>query len=189
MELTEQQNKLFDFVKEKHGKQKRKYTNEPYYNHLYNVAKIVSEYEPDCIEIAICNDLFEDTNCGFNELYKKLVELEYDAHTSYIICARVQELTDKFIKEEYPYLNRTKRKEEECKRLSKISYKAQSVKYADLIDNTSSICQHDKDFAKIYLKEKEQILAVMNIGNQDLFKLCGGVLNEAIKNLNNPIKL
>ncbi len=189
MELTEQQNKLFDFVKEKHGEQKRKYTNEPYCNHLYSVAKIVSEYEPDCIEIALCHDLFEDTNCNFDSLYKKLIELEYDAHVAYCICGRVKELTDKFTSEEYPYLNRAKRKESECKRLFGISFVAQSVKYADLIDNTATICQYDKDFAKIYLKEKEQILAVMTNGNKVLLQRCKNVLNEAIKMLNNPVKL
>jgi hypothetical protein len=91
---------------------------------------------------------------------------------------------NKFIKEDYPTLNRKERKANECKRLSTISYKSKSVKYADLIDNTSSIAKYDKDFAEVYLKEKEEILKVMNNGNQALFLLCKEVLSESINNLN-----
>jgi hypothetical protein len=76
-----------------------------------------------------------------------------------------------FTKEDYPHLNRAKRKENEANRLGKIKSISQSVKYADLIDNTISIFEHGKDFTEIYLKEKDAILKVMNKGNQSLFKL------------------
>ena len=149
----------------------RKYTYEPYHTHLLSVAEIVSIYETGCVEIALCHDLFEDTNCTFNELYKKLSEIGYDMHTSYDICTCVKELTDVFTMEDYPHLNRAKRKENEANRLGKIKCISQSVKYADLIDNTISIFEHGKDFTEIYLKEKDAILKVMNKGNQSLFKL------------------
>jgi (p)ppGpp synthase/HD superfamily hydrolase len=180
MELNDKQTMLFEFVKTKHKDQKRKYTGEPYFNHLYNVAKIVSIHEMGCIEIALCHDLFEDTDCTFNELYKKLTDIGYDRKTSYDICSCVNELTDVFTSEEYPYLNRVKRKENEANRLGKISRISQTVKYADLIDNTSSITEHDKDFSKVYLKEKEAILKVMNQGNQILFTMCKKVLEKAL---------
>lgn len=177
MKLTEKQEQLFEFVKFKHGQQIRKYTNEPYYNHLYNVAKIVSEHEENCIEIALCHDLFEDTNCDFNELYKKMISIGYEAKQAYNICSCVTELTDVFTKEKFPYLNRTDRKRNESIRLSKISTISQSVKYADLIDNTESITKHDKEFSKIYLKEKEDVLKLMNKGNSFLYYKCEGILN------------
>lgn len=172
MTLTEQQNKLLDFVKQKHGDQKRKYTGEPYWNHLVSVAEIISQYEENCVEIALCHDLFEDTNCNFTELYKKLVEFGYEPRFAYEICTCVIELTDKFISKEYPYLNREKRKRLECERLSKISYKSQSVKYADLIDNTKSIVGNDKKFGEVYLREKAQLLKAIVSGNKRLFELC-----------------
>lgn len=37
LQLNKQQSDLFDFVKKSHGDQKRKYTGEPYWNHLKNV--------------------------------------------------------------------------------------------------------------------------------------------------------
>ena len=171
MKLNNKQKLLFEFVKTKHKDQVRKYTYEPYHTHLLSVAEIVSIYETGCVEIALCHDLFEDTNCTFNELYKKLSEIGYDMHTSYDICTCVKELTDVFTKEDYPHLNRAKRKENEANRLGKIRSISQSVKYADLIDNTISIFEHGKDFTEIYLKEKDAILKVMNKGNQSLFKL------------------
>jgi (p)ppGpp synthase/HD superfamily hydrolase len=180
MELNDKQTMLFEFVKTKHKDQKRKYTGEPYFNHLYSVAEIVSVHEMGCIEIALCHDLFEDTDCTFNELYKKLTDIGYDRKESYDICSCVNELTDVFTSEEYPYLNRGKRKENEANRLGKISRISQTVKYADLIDNTSSITEHDKDFAKVYLKEKEAIIKVMNQGNQILYTMCKKVLEKAL---------
>jgi len=180
MELNDKQTLLFEFVKTKHKDQKRKYTGEPYFNHLHNVAEIVSVHEMGCIEIALCHDLFEDTDCTFNELYKKLTDIGYDRKTSYDICSCVNELTDVFTSEDYPHLNRGKRKENEANRLGKISRISQTVKYADLIDNSSSITEHDKDFAKVYLKEKEAILKVMNQGNQILFTICKKILEKSL---------
>lgn len=55
--------------------------------------------------------------------------------------------------------------------MSKISVNSQSIKYCDLIDNTKSIVQHDPGFAKVYLKEKFDLLQAMDKGNNDLFNL------------------
>jgi len=183
MILTEKQFLLFDFVSEKHGGQKRKYTGDPYTEHLLSVAETVFRYDEDAVEIALCHDLFEDTNCDFNQLYKRMVEIGYDRRYAYETCTCVKELTDVFTHEAYPYLNRAKRKENEAKRLSTISSRSQTVKYADLIDNTSSIVQHDKGFAKTYLKEKERIIELMTNGNEELFRLCKYELVDATNNL------
>lgn len=163
---------LLDFVKQKHSSQVRKYTGDPYYTHLENVARTVALYEDDLYEIAICHDLFEDTDCDFNALYKKMIEIGYEGSFAYNVCTCVKELTDKFTKEDFPHLNRKKRKQNEAERLSTVSYKAQTVKYADLIDNTTSIVGSDPRFAKTYLEEKEIILNLMNKGNKELYFRC-----------------
>ena len=172
MELDDKQKMLFEFVKKQHGSQIRKYTGEPYYNHVFSVAKIVNEFEPNCIEIALCHDLFEDTKTCFTMLYNELTRCGYNSRLSYNICSHVLELTDVYVKEDYPYFNRAKRKDLEAKRLGNISLLSQSVKYADLIDNTKSIVENDKNFAKVYIKEKKQILELMNCGNVELYDLC-----------------
>lgn len=177
LELSPIQEQLFDFVKIKHGSQVRKYTGEPYTNHCLSVAEIVSEYGDYCVEVALCHDLFEDTTCNFSELYKRMITIGYGTRFSYSVCTYVTELTDKYIKEDYPYLNRKRRKELEAERLGGISFKAQTVKYADLIDNTGSIVEHDAGFAKVYLAEKRRILELMNKGDKSLYKICLETIN------------
>lgn len=184
MNLTRMQNELFAFVTKMHGEQKRKYTGEPYVTHCLSVAELVSVHEEECIEIALCHDLFEDTACDFTMLHAKMISIGYGRRFSYETCTCVNELTDKFTHEDYPYLNREKRKTNEAKRLGGISHKSQSVKYADLIDNTRSIVEHDKSFAKVYLMEKDLILELMNKGNCILFTNCLTELQNAKHELN-----
>ncbi len=70
LELTERQWALFDYVKEMHGGQKRKYTGAPYYTHLLSVADRVEQYVQNGYEteIALCHDLIEDTECSLADL-------------------------------------------------------------------------------------------------------------------------
>lgn len=184
MKLTEKQAELFEFVTRMHGDQKRKYTGEPYVNHCLQVAELVSEHEDDCVEIALCHDLFEDTKCDFRMLNKELIRIGYDRKDAYDICTNANELTDKFTRAEFPYLNRKQRKINEAERLGKISFKSQSVKYADLINNTESIVANDKGFAKVYLSEKDLILQLMDKGNAVLFCNCLKALQTAMRELN-----
>lgn len=186
--MTEKQSKLLEFVKKMHGEQKRKYTGEPYWHHCVCVATIVSEFENDCFEVGLCHDLYEDTECDFNMLYKELCDIGYNPKFAYKVCTWVSELTDKYDKSDYPYFNRSKRKKLEAKRLHGISYQAQSVKYADLIDNTSSIVQFDKSFAEVYLKEKKEILEGMVFGNPVLLLKCNETLLKAEQDLTPSIK-
>lgn len=181
MNLNAPQTSLLDFVKECHATQKRKYTHEPYWHHVYAVAEIVSKYEPSGIEIALCHDLLEDTDCTEDDLRQQLLKCGYNETKTTFILAGVIDLTDQFTHEAFPKLNRKARKQKEAERLGKISYIAQTVKYADLINNSESITQYDKGFAKVYLSEKEDILKLMTKGNQELFERCKEVLRSAIQ--------
>ena len=183
MILTERQERLLTFVKVEHGEQVRKYTNEPYWKHLVSVATIVSKYEPDGIEAALCHDLFEDTKCQPETLQNALIDFGYTKQESATIPALVMELTDRFIPELYPELNRNERKKREAERLGKICFLSQSVKYADLIDNTSSIVKYDKGFAVKYLQEKVRILDHMRNGNINLLIDCCHCLKNALNEM------
>lgn len=55
---------------------------------------------------------------------------------------------------------------------------AKTVKYADLLDNTKDIATYDINFAKVYFKEKEDLLNIMNDGNQNLYNLCKETLTK-----------
>ncbi len=172
MILSAQQEQLLDFVKVQHKDQKRKYTFEPYWNHLYSVAKIASEYVQESIEIALCHDLFEDTACSEKQLSEFLLAIGYSPAKADSICSTTLELTDKYVKEDFPLFNRAERKSLEAIRLGKNSQLAQSIKYADLIDNARSIVKHDQNFARVFLREMMGILDQMRNGNINLFVSC-----------------
>lgn len=182
MNLTDRQKGLFDFVSQCHGDQKRKYTNEPYTNHVFSVAEIADKHITDkslmAVEIALCHDLFEDTKVTALDFNSALRYFGYEPIDRAHIMSCVNDLTDHYTKELYPDLNRKERKILEAKRLSTIQPISQSVKYADLIDNTSSIVQYDPEFAKTYLKEKQNILDLMRGGDINLFAQACHVLFE-----------
>jgi len=156
-----------------HGNQKRKYTGEPYVNHTVQVAKIVKNYGGDDVMVyaAVLHDVLEDTNTTKEELFNHLRQI-IGSEKAIEVVKLVQELTDVFIKDDYPNINRKGRKEMEAMRLGAISPKAQTIKYADLLDNGQDIMKNDPKFGRVYLKEKEQILKHMNKGNQELYKKC-----------------
>ena len=184
MKLTEQQQNLLQFVKECHGDQVRKYTGEAYWNHVHAVAEMSRNYQiPFGIEIGLCHDLLEDTACTMKTLFDRLEALGYVLSDMRVICDCVRDLTDVYTTEDYPHLNRKQRKQKEATRLSEIHLLSQSVKCADLIHNTESIIKHDKGFAKVYIKEKDDILRVMNGGDGELYRACLAVLDEAKEKL------
>lgn len=142
------------FAKNAHEGQVRRYTGEPYFNHVESVGKRVAAITNDeeMVAAAILHDTLEDTDATMDELIeafgRKVAEL-------------VIELTDQYTSEAYPKMNRKLRKDLEAVRLGQISEKAKLIKLCDLADNTSTIVEHDPGFAKIYLKEKALILELM----------------------------
>lgn len=149
------------FASDAHCEQKRKYTHEPYINHPIEVAAIVCAVTGDeeMIAAAYLHDVVED--CGV-----KLSEIEEKFGPE--VAKLVEELTDVSKPEDG---NRQKRKELDRLHLAKASPRAKTIKLADLISNTRSIKEHDPDFAKIYLAEKEKLLAVLTEGDRSLYKI------------------
>jgi (p)ppGpp synthase/HD superfamily hydrolase len=171
------------FVALKHVMQVRKYTGEPYLRHLQNVAKMADGKCKFGYEIGLCHDLLEDTDCTFSELLTSLMRWGYEQVDAIFICNRVQDLTDVFIPENNPELNRGARKYLESMRLHSIDPVAQTVKYCDLIDNTVSIVERDKGFAKKYIPEKEAILTGMDLGNKIMYRKALQSLEKAKQQL------
>lgn len=163
----------YRFAKEAHVDQKRKYTFEPYINHPVAVANIVASVSNDCgmICAALLHDVLEDTDTTFKDIV--------DCGLGYPIASLVLELTDMSIPSDG---NRAARKEIDRQHLAKASDKAQTVKLADLIDNTSSICAHDPNFAKVYMKEKEKLLEVLFRGDSRLYKRAKGLVDSYFNN-------
>lgn len=157
------QARLFSRCAHQAAGQVRKYTNEPYYLHPAAVADMVAAQVPDAspetIAAALLHDVVEDTPITHAEI----AELFGDT-----VAGMVYDLTDQYT--DPAEGNRAERKAKERDRLSNISPEAQTIKYADLIDNTVSIAKHDPDFARVYLKEKRALLDVMKGGDPGLWE-------------------
>lgn len=163
---------IIEFVTHWHREQKRKFTGEPYVNHLIDVYKIVREFTKDQTiqAAALCHDLYEDTTCSETEFHNFLEETGFAKNEIKRINSLVHNLTDVFIKSNYPHLNRAKRKTLETRRLANIQPDAQTVKYADMIDNSKDLVKIGPRFAEKYLNEMKLILKGMNKGDAKLYR-------------------
>ncbi|HEX7046557.1 MAG TPA: HD domain-containing protein [Gammaproteobacteria bacterium] len=141
-----------EFGRAAHAGQRRKYTGEPYFDaHCLAVAgKVLSTGgTEDMVIAALLHDTIEDTGTTYDDIRSVFGESVADM---------VLEVTDVFTKANYPDMNREARKTNEAIRLGKISESAQLIKRCDVEHNTSSILQHDPEFAAVYLEEKRFLL-------------------------------
>ena len=170
--LNSQQLQILEFAKKWHGDQKRKYTGEPYWYHLVNVAKLAHTHNLDNISTcaAILHDLVEDTKMTTKDLLGELDLLNFNVGECFAISYFVSQLTSKYSSKEFPNIKRSKRKKLEAERLIQISATAQSLKYCDIIDNCKDIKELDPVFAEKYLAEKRYVLKGMNKGNEELYQ-------------------
>ena len=144
------------FARHVHRDQQRKYTGNPYSDHLAEVAGIVSTIACDAegvfntpeimIAIAWLHDSMEDQGISMRMLTKKFGP---------VVAAGVSALSD------MEQGNRAERKAASRIRLAAAPGWVQSIKCADLISNTSSIARHDPKFAVTYLEEKRLLLDVL----------------------------
>lgn len=166
--------KAMMFAREVHKDQVRKYTGNPYVDHLAEVAGIAASIGvwnipyPECdAYFATCwlHDCIEDQGVTYRQLLK---EFGLDVADGVMLLSDIEEG------------NRAERKAASRERLSKAPGWIQTIKCADLISNTSSIVKHDPDFAKVYLEEKRLLLEVLTEADPDLRALAMSmvVLND-----------
>lgn len=155
--------KAMQFAREVHKNQRRKYTNNPYADHLAEVAGIVatvsSQYlhlEQDMLAAAWLHDCIEDQGVTLEQL-----DIEFNG----IVASAVMQLSD------LETGNRAERKAASRARLAEAWPFAQTIKCADLISNTSSIVMHDPKFAVTYLEEKRLLLDVLTKADPRLVEI------------------
>jgi len=160
------------YADEAHGDQTRKYTPDRYIVHPVRVMKICQEYDASLpvLAAALLHDVLEDTPVQPNEMREFLTSI-MEVDEANRTLKLVRELTDVYIKKDYPRLNRDQRKQKELDRIKKISPQAQTIKYADIMDNCQEIVAHDSSFAPKFLKECYAILKAANRGNSELHHL------------------
>ncbi len=160
--LTE---KALKFATAAHAGQYRKYTGEEYINHPIRVADIVSTvsgFTENMFAAALLHDVVEDCDVSLNTL-----AVEFDYPVASLVFSLTDPKSDK---------NRAARCMEARVRLAGAHWAAQTIKLADLIDNTTSIKEHDPKFWATYRVEKLMLLGAMSNGDQTLwdkaFRLC-----------------
>lgn len=156
--------------------QKRKYNNVPYWEHTDSVAELVeatlraanngqlTDADAEVVAAAHLHDIFEDVTPKNNFYSPEFINKEFGRRV-YVL---VKELTDVYTKEQYPTYNRAQRKKMERDRVQNISPESKTIKLADLIMNAQDILTQDTDFAKVFLKEKFQVLPALVGGNSTL---------------------
>jgi (p)ppGpp synthase/HD superfamily hydrolase len=150
--------------------QKRKYTNEPYEVHPIEVMDTlvtVGGFESEVLQAALLHDVVEDTKVSLDVIVTLFGSK---------VARLVSELTDISKPSDG---SRAERKRIDREHLAAASSEAQTIKLADLISNTKSIVKHDKAFAKVYLEEKEALLAVLTKADPRLILLAHESLDSA----------
>jgi guanosine-3',5'-bis(diphosphate) 3'-pyrophosphohydrolase len=153
------------FARRVHSTQVRKYTGNPYADHLAEVAGIVAtvaarrdlvSMRETMIATAWLHDCIEDQDVVPAELARRFGP---------DVQAGVLALSDLEVG------NRAERKAASRKRLAAAPWWVQTIKVADLISNTSSIVKHDPKFAAVYLEEKRLLLDVLTNANGQLIEV------------------
>jgi Guanosine polyphosphate pyrophosphohydrolases/synthetases len=161
------------FAAEAHTAQVRKYTGEPYINHPVEVMNIVKSvpHTEDMLCAALLHDVVEDCGVTLTEIFDI-----FGAE----VCYMVNDLSDFSCPEDG---NRAKRKAIDRLWIGSASSNSKTIKLADLISNSKSILEHDKDFAKVYIKEKELLLEVLTEGDPTLYAEAKDIVEKAKKEL------
>ncbi|WEK34171.1 MAG: metal-dependent phosphohydrolase [Candidatus Pseudobacter hemicellulosilyticus] len=176
--------KITAYADKAHGDQRRKYRDERYINHPIRVMGTVKTITPalPLLAASLLHDVVEDTEVSSEALLDFLLTV-MDIPTAIQTQLLVTELTDVYTKASYPRLNRRQRKAKEHERLSHASAAAQTIKYADLIDNGTDVVGMDPDFAKVYLLEAKDLLQKMDMGNPVLRKQAEKVVIDGLAGL------
>lgn len=157
------------FARWRHKDQKRKYTGNPYFDHLAEVAGIAAAglgpfWMEVGLQVAYLHDCMEDQG---------VTEQELQTVFGLVVAAGVTWLSD------LEKSNRAERKAAARERLSKAPSYVQTIKCADIVSNTGSIVTHDPNFAVVYLIEATHLLAVLEKADVGLRQLALEQVREA----------
>ncbi len=156
--------------------QRRKYTDEPYIVHPQAVADLVRSVTDDeeMIAAAWLHDTVEDTSSTLND-----IEQQFGSRVASLVAM----LTDSA----QPHAkNRAARKLAHFRHTAEASPDAQTIKLADIIDNTRAIVRFDPDFARIYLIEKQAQIELLLQGNPQLWQQAHHNIEQGLQQLSRP---
>jgi len=153
------------FAREAHKAQRRKYTNNPYIDHLAEVAGIMATVTNQQREVA------QEIMVAVAWLHDCVEDQGITAHQLLAIAMPEAVVTGVMLLSDLEQGNRAERKAASRARLAKAPGWVQTIKCADLISNTSSIVEHDPKFAVVYLEEKRLLLDVLKNADPRLLEI------------------
>lgn len=142
--------------------QKRKYTDEDYIVHPEEVVSLIKKvpHTPEMLAAAWLRDVVEDVPGITNDKIRKLFG---DKIAEYVwFLTDVSKLEDG---------NRKVRKRLDQEHITKAPAEVKTIKLADLISNSESIMEYASKFAAIYMKEKQDLLKVLEQGDACLLDI------------------
>lgn len=166
------------FATEAHQRidQHRKYSNQPYQEHLKAVAELVAGVteDPELIAAAWLHDTVEDTPATFGD-----IEREFGRNVRDLVAhlTDISKPTDG---------NRAVRKAIDRHHTAQAPSAAKTIKLADLIDNCRDICHHDVRFGRVYLAETVALLTVLGEGDARLYRLAQKTVEQCAQRLGLP---
>lgn len=156
--------------------QRRKYTDEPYIVHPAAVVELVRSVTDDeaMLAAAWLHDTVEDTTSTLEDITR-------------LFGPRVAELVDMLTDSAQPQAkNRAARKLAHFRHTAQASPEAQTIKLADIIDNTRAIVQFDADFARVYLVEKQIQIQLLDEGDKHLWQQADSIIRQGLAQLAQP---
>lgn len=166
------------FATEAHARagQRRKYTDEPYIVHPAAVVELVRSVTHDDAMLAAAwlHDTVEDTSATQGD-----IEARFGAR----VASLVEMLTDST---PTAAKNRAARKLAHFRHTASASPEAQTIKLADIIDNTRAIVRFDPDFARVYLVEKQIQIALLKEGDAQLWQQASTIIESGLARLREP---
>ncbi|WHQ75402.1 HD domain-containing protein [Pantoea sp. Lij88] len=166
------------FATEAHASagQRRKYTDEPYIVHPAAVVELVRSVSHDeaLLAAAWLHDTVEDTATTRGDI---------EAHFGARVASLVEMLTDST---PAAAKNRAARKLAHFRHTASASPEAQTIKLADIIDNTRAIVRFDPDFARVYLVEKQIQIELLKQGDAQLWQQASAIIESGLAQLREP---
>jgi (p)ppGpp synthase/HD superfamily hydrolase len=148
-----------EFARKAHADHKRKFTGEPYWNHLHEVAMTLKAYgaTPDVIVAGYLHDTIEDTWVSYYDLIEA-----FDANIANLVMQVTDVSRPDTGNTPEGKGNRALRKMVDRQLLAGASWQGQMIKCADMLSNTSDIVAHGGGFARIYVPEKKALIQVLD---------------------------
>lgn len=156
--------------------QRRKFTDEPYIVHPAAVVELVRSisHNEDMLAAAWLHDTVEDTASTLDDIRR---------HFGDNIASLVDMLTNSG---DAAGQSRVARKVAHFQHSQRANPQAQTIKLADIIDNTRSIIQYDPQFAQVYLVEKRVQIGLLTAGNAALWQQAERIIEHGILQLEQP---